>query len=179
MRFAMKQLYLLLLLLGGILPQSQAQTFSQARAYMHGFSLGLGYNQTTFINSQFGQMLKEGIIQRQFGHSINTRIVASPIIFDLNFYASRFRVENNPDPRWMYADTSRIWHAGAEIGFSIPVILTARHLVPYLGLAYHNGFLGVNTDITGDPLEDIAAAPVPKYRKCFGKRASCGTWGDG
>lgn len=119
------------------------------REYMYGFQIGIGYNQSTFINSQFGQMIKDDIAKRNFGTNLNLRFTALPFIIDLSVYNSLFKVENNPKSSWTYADTAKVRHAGLELGVSTPV-LRSKYVVPYLGLAYQNGFLGVNVNTLGE-----------------------------
>lgn len=158
----MKQIYFLLLLCSfSLIPKiSQGQTYRDAKFYMEGIQIGFGYHQTAFINSQYGQLKENDVIKNRFGYVVNLRVTSLPLIIDFNFFVSSFKVENNPDPNWTFADTSKVRHAGMEVGLSLPIIPESKHFVPYLGLAYQNGFLGVNTDVLGSPLDDVAEEDV-------------------
>lgn len=127
--------------------------FSKAQR-LEGLQIGAGYTQTTFINSQFGTMLKNESIKRPGGYNINVRFVHHPIMVDVNFFNTSFKVENNPDPAWTFADTSKIRHAGMELGLAIPIMFSSKYFIPYLGVAYQNGFLGINVDAYGNPVDE-------------------------
>ncbi|MCO6491948.1 MAG: hypothetical protein J5I98_26260 [Phaeodactylibacter sp.] len=104
-----------------------------------GISLGYGYHRSQFLNPRFSTVSESGNLKPAYGDYVNLRLTAAPFVFDVSWFASRYKVDNYPD--WPYADSVKVRHRGWEFAASfIPIQngVFSKYVVPYLGVGYQS-----------------------------------------
>jgi hypothetical protein len=99
-----------------------------------GYSVSFGYHTANFLSSSFRNYVKDGNIKRQFGMVLNYRITALyPLMFDLEWFSSRFSVNNLPN--WPNNDSIKVRHRGIEVSALLPLV-SNKTITPYYGAGY-------------------------------------------
>lgn len=131
------------------------KTIKEAREYMMGFQVGLGYHQSTFVNPQFAKVIENGNLSREIGAVFSTRFTYLPIIIDFNWFSSNFKASSDINFEWNYPDTALIRHRGLELSVSVPLIPTSKNFVPYAGIGYQSSALGIGVEFVRYNQEEL------------------------
>lgn len=114
---------------------------------INGFTLAYGYHQTTFLNEVFGMNISNNVISRKYGGVLMARMKLYPIIIDVDWFSSRFRISDAVS--WPYSDTTNVRHRGMGFFISSALfpLMHSKIFVPYVGIGYQTSSLGVGVDI--------------------------------
>ena len=114
---------------------------------VNGFMVSYGYHQTTFLNPVFGNNINDDIIKKKYGGVFTASYTAYPFIFDIDWFSSRFRVQDKVS--WPYNDTTNVRHRGMSFFISSALfpLVHSKSFLPYIGIGYQSSALGVGIEI--------------------------------
>ncbi|MBP6870694.1 MAG: hypothetical protein KBC43_01685 [Bacteroidales bacterium] len=113
----------------------------------NGFTISYGYHQTVFLNPRFDANMDNGILERKYGGVFRVSYMLHPVIFDVDWFSSRFRIHDSGN--WALEDTTDVRHRGLSLFISttlFPLVHT-RAFIPYIGIGYQTSSLGANINL--------------------------------
>lgn len=138
--------------------------FKEAQRFTIGFQIAGGYHQSSFLNGHFARLMEAGTIAREPGWVANARFTYSPFIFDMNWFASSFKIDEN-NSIWRGYDNTEdpVRHRGFSTGLSLILTPTSKYVYPYVGFEYQTASLALNRamiEVTSDADRQNAANGV-------------------
>lgn len=108
-----------------------------------GFSISYGPHTTSFLNGTFANNNGNSTIERRYGGIFTTSYRLYPIIIDVDWFSSNFRVKNSPT--WPFSDSTVVRHRGISVFISTTFfpLVHSRTFFPYAGVGYQTSSLGV------------------------------------
>ena len=128
-------------------------SFKKLRESTAHFSAGYGYHQTIFLNPEFSKYSSSGDLQHLWWHSFHLAYTKYACTFDVNYFMSKFNVNDTYAKYYYYKDSSdfKIKHRGFDVSFSLRLVPSTRnwtkYFMPYAGLGYSFSNLVATTDV--------------------------------
>jgi hypothetical protein len=116
---------------------SKGRTYTRIRSKLEDcpLSYSLGYTQTAFLNSDYGDAVANKSISPLYGYNVNMRYTATlPMFLEMNYYNSIFNVTG--DSYLDFKKDNRITFQGVDLSMSLVLLPSGGIFVPYIGVGF-------------------------------------------